>query len=558
MIEECFSLLSRPWIPVRRADGARVKIRPAEITSLLDSNPVLAPAWGRPDFDAATREFLIGLLAVACARQASEDDWDAWFDAPPTSAALEPLFAGVEHAFQLDGEGPRFGQVPDLGNIHDEEPVPISDLWLDSQSAYFNKGRGEIILSRAGAAITLFTMQTYAPEGGRGHYTSVRGGGPLTTLIIPGGNHNTLWHTLWLNVSSTDRPASLGNRLARIFPWLDPPEEGKGQYDPDRGDALQAFWGLPRRIVLDFEPNRDKRSCVLTGDVDEIIVRTFRRRPNGIQYEGKLIHPLSPMRRTKPTELFRAFRTPPGGVGYRHWVGLVAPSEANDATSMAKPAVSTVIAQHRSSDLNLRIRLRSSGYETKQNKALAFVESEFPVFLVKGHARAYEAVIRRFVRGATETVKTLRLAVRNALFVKKTQADKGFQKAVKEGGALDLAEDRFWDCTEADFLERIGSLAHAMQAPDANALKIANDTAEAWRDFLSRIALEIFDELVSFHDLDALNTHAARARIEARNDLRVALLGYGPLGANLFKALDLAAPETKAKKRAGKAREAAK
>ena len=75
MSKEYFSLLSHPWIPVLRADGSRAKIRPAGITALLDSNPILAPAWGRPDFDAATREFLIGLLAVACARQATEDEW---------------------------------------------------------------------------------------------------------------------------------------------------------------------------------------------------------------------------------------------------------------------------------------------------------------------------------------------------------------------------------------------------------------------------------------------------------------------------------------------------
>ena len=73
-------------------------------------------------------------------------------------------------------------------------------------------------LSRAGAAIALFTLQTYAPAGGRGNRAGLRGGGPLTTLIAPDPPEDTLWHLLWANVP-TGAPVDPA-ALARVFPGL--------------------------------------------------------------------------------------------------------------------------------------------------------------------------------------------------------------------------------------------------------------------------------------------------------------------------------------------------
>jgi CRISPR type I-E-associated protein CasA/Cse1 len=84
-------------------------------------------------------------------------------------------------------------------------------------------------LSRTGAAIALHCLQTFAPAGGAGHRTSLRGGGPLTTLLAPGTDQNgrpvSLWRTVWLNVlpvegENEDPPPRLN--LARIFPWIAP------------------------------------------------------------------------------------------------------------------------------------------------------------------------------------------------------------------------------------------------------------------------------------------------------------------------------------------------
>ena len=104
-----FSLLSHRWIPVLRASGARETIRPNEITSRMADDPVDAIAWGRADLDAATREFLIGLLATAC-RIDARDRWREWFKIPPTPEELAAAFTPLVPAFLLDGPGPRFRQ----------------------------------------------------------------------------------------------------------------------------------------------------------------------------------------------------------------------------------------------------------------------------------------------------------------------------------------------------------------------------------------------------------------------------------------------------------------
>ncbi|WP_239500552.1 type I-E CRISPR-associated protein Cse1/CasA, partial [Streptococcus pneumoniae] len=65
-------------------------------------------------------------------------------------------------------------------------------------------------------------LQTYAPSGGAGHRTSLRGGGPLTTLLAParkGRAVATLWDRVWTNVPDADPDAGAADP-ARIFPWL--------------------------------------------------------------------------------------------------------------------------------------------------------------------------------------------------------------------------------------------------------------------------------------------------------------------------------------------------
>jgi CRISPR system Cascade subunit CasA len=168
-------------------------------------DPVVALDWPRPDFRLACTEFLIGLLATAC----PPEDHYAWresYRAPPDAATLQAAFSPLTHAFVLDGDGPRFMQ--DFADFR-AEPNDVGTLLIEAPGENTTKRntdlmvrRGRVgVLSRAAAAMALFTLQTYAPSGGAGNRVSLRGGGPLTTLALPprrlGDAETVLWHSLW-------------------------------------------------------------------------------------------------------------------------------------------------------------------------------------------------------------------------------------------------------------------------------------------------------------------------------------------------------------------------
>jgi CRISPR system Cascade subunit CasA len=196
-----FSLLSAKWIPIKRADGSRDPIAPHEITSDLDSNPIVSFAWPRPDFDLAAHEFLIGLLAVAFPPK-GQRDWLRYFHTPSTPEELPEAFQPYAAAFSLDGEGPRFLQ--DFSPL-EGEPSPVEALFIEAPGANTVKLNKDLlvkrerirVLSRASAAMALYTLQQFAPLGGAGHRTSLRGGGPLVTLVVPGAPENGRPLTLW-------------------------------------------------------------------------------------------------------------------------------------------------------------------------------------------------------------------------------------------------------------------------------------------------------------------------------------------------------------------------
>jgi CRISPR system Cascade subunit CasA len=186
--------------------------------------------WRRPDFDLAAHEFLIGPLAVAFPPK-GQRDWLRYFHIPPTLEELREVFQPYAAAFSLDGEGPRFLQ--DFSPL-EAEPSPVEALFIEAPGAHtvnlnrdlLVKSGGIRVSSRASAAMALYTSQQFAPSGGRGYRTSLRGGGPLVTLVMPGapesGRALALWQKLWLHVPQS-RPLDQA-RLALAFPWLAPPK----------------------------------------------------------------------------------------------------------------------------------------------------------------------------------------------------------------------------------------------------------------------------------------------------------------------------------------------
>lgn len=536
-----FSLLEDSWLPARRANGQVDRIRPMEITAGLGDNPVVAIEWPRPDFRLATLEFLIGLLATACPPR-NAGAWVDFWQEPPSPEDLTAAFAPFAAAFSLDGDGPRFMQ--DYENLPGEPDLPET-LLIEAPGAATRRNNATLLvkpdrvhrLSRAAAAMASFTLQTYAPAGGRGNLTSLRGGGPLTTLVLPGAERPgwpvPLWHILWANVPQGRVPQSAD--LPRIFPWLTP-TRGADRFPATtsaEAHPLQAFWGMPRRIRLDFAANPDALACDLTGEVDTQMVIGWRQRPNGVKYVA-WNHPLSPSYSDGKGE-WLPMHPQPGGIGYRHWLALTL---GDGASRKPAPCISTWF--ERASDVPPPVlegtRLLAAGYDMDNMKARAFIESEMPLPGNVVNATALARLARGLSMAAEEVARALRYAIREACYPKDTALD---------AAPLATPYEAFWAGTQDAFFARLGTAGATLEtaAPD-------------WHRRLRKIALTLFDQAAPL-DPAAVSFDPARI-VKARNNLFLTLSGYGAVGIKIFIALELPLPETaKAKAARGKAKEPA-
>ncbi len=435
----------------------------------------------------------------------------------------------------------------------DGEPTPVGQLLIETPGANAEKNntdlfikRGRIgVLGRSTAAATLFNLQAFAPAGGAGHRTSLRGGGPLTTLALSTENP-ALWHLLWLNVVPVYDPLDHGQpeeRVAETFPWLAPTrlsdKTGRATTLNDIHPA-QCFWGMPRRIRLDFEENVERLACDVTGEIEDVIVRTYRTRPWGVNYSS-VPHPLTPTYRVKETEPdWLPVHPQPGGIAYRHWLSFVAEGTTR------KAAVAILEAERRLeivSPLDRAAgRLRVFGYDMDNMKARGFVESEMPLLVAPEQMRVdLENLLRRLVDSAVETANILAGSVKTAL-------------EATGGESLNLLRESFFrDTEQAFFAAAKGGLAALETAKDGD--DPVPQLARAWLDGFGReggalksAAVDAFDRAVPVDSLIATGDFKAIEKaVAGRSLLLAALAGYGSSGAKLFRALQLAPPEAKGK-----------
>jgi CRISPR system Cascade subunit CasA len=541
---EPYSLVRRAWIPVALEDGQRAFVRPCDITSPRNGQPIIRVDTGRPDCDISLTELLIGLLAVALGPK-DRRQWAARYRKAPTSKEIEAALRPLERALVLDGKGPRFFQ--DLEQL-DGKPNGIEGLFIDApgdntkreNADHFIKRGRTAVLSRAGAAIALATLQTRAPMGGRGNRASLRGGAPLTTLVVPGTEDHsepTLWQRLWTNVP--DRFAANAEKLSEVFPWLLPTRisDDSGQATtPSDVHKAQAFFGMPRRIRLVFEGNSEAHACDLLGIVDEVVVTGYVTRPQGTNYTGwSRSHPLTPYYKQKPADtefLPQPLRS--SRVGYRQWLGLIV--ESPDDLSV--PASCLDAFRERAAELEqLAIGrhacLLVAGYSMDNMKPLDFAEALLPLIVTLDHStnEAIKALARNWVTGANLVADQLQSAVRRGLY-----GSNG--KPARDSTVLGGARFRFWAATEDEFYEHLREAANSIEAKAGDLsdhrdelFRVAGAT---WLNVLKHHALGIFDDAVPIESADSDRIGDI---VEGRKLLALALSGHGPVGKKLFQEL---------------------
>ncbi len=559
------NLLVDPWLPVRRLSGSKGHVRPADIASNFNVDPILALDFPRPDWNAAVTEFLIGLLAVVMPPEET-DDWAEFWGSPPSPDQLQHKLQPLTSAFNLDGDGPRAFQ--DLDPLAECDDKPITALLIDAPGENSEKKNTDLFVKRAGAvsislgdaAAALITMQTYAPAGGQGNRTSLRGGGPLTTLAMPrrviGARKNvtTLWDLVWSNVPDTTRMSKIpiapdDPARSLVFPWLAATrtsENDRSTACEDNAHVLQQFFGMPRRIRLNIE-----------GDS----VRTFKQKNFGVKYVG-FIHPLSPHRLDKKSGLL-PYHPQPGGATYRDWLTWVEKVPDNISQRAAcldawEKRLDVIRDRSGFGDVYDDAELWQShvfafGYDMDNMKARGWLEARIPFFDVPpwGDPAAwpqfFHQMARKLVAGTDEAANTLRYQIKIALAGKLNKEGHYRPGESLPKNAFSEIQERLWREMEGEFRKALVALRGTKDAHGDPQDAAPHPVRGVFLDALRRRTLAIFDEVSGTEDLIVKD---ARRIVAARTTL---LRAFGETG-KVRQALDLATEEAKQKKKAGKSK----
>jgi len=470
---ETFNLLTRQWIPVRRLDGRREVIGPWELTegesAAIDVDAV------RPDFRGALLEFLVGLVQTALPPE-NKKVWRGRLTDPPAPQTLQNAFKPLEPYFNLFGDRPRFMQDLTLAEKDVKDPNGAAALLIDSPGDNALRHNGDFFVKRGRveqlcpicAAAALFTLQAYAPAGGVGNRTSLRGGGPLTTLVLG----KTLWETVWSNVqplaSLSLRQAPDAQALAKyVFPWAAPTKvsEKKGsELRPEEVEpyqTLHALWGMPRRIVLLLETLDEPEVCHVCGEASATMVRRYLSKNYGNNYSDGWRHPLTPYRdqgQDKPT---LSIKGTSDGAGYNHWLGLVYGSGDEERTKVL-PATCVVGHRDRAKSMGREERLLAFGYNMDNMKAVQWCEGSFPLLDVPEEGMAtFRNETARMVLAADQVRRNIISALKEALF-----ADGG-RNAKADQTLFANVSKAFWGGTENAFYERVKRLVPMLDDEEA-------------------------------------------------------------------------------------------
>lgn len=505
-------LCTDPWLEFQLADGSRSRLPLAEL-GRADIVDVVMP---RPDFYGAAWQFLIGLLQTAYAPY-DDDEWLERFHSPPDSQELASQLEKVKHAFELFGDGPCFMQDFDL--LEDASEVDISGLLIDAPGGntlklntdHFKK-RGQVRrLSPAMAAMALFTLQINAPSGGQGHRTGLRGGGPLTTLVVSDDPAQSLFHKLWLNILPQEGGISLPAHYdAAVFPWLAPTRtsEKKGSeiYLHDDGiHPLQQYWGMPRRIRL---LAGDEGRCDLSAEEEKVTIASYRTKNYGMNYSGTWSHPLTPYRfdPKKPEQEHYSAKGQPGGIGYSQWHQFLFNNP--DHGSVPAAVVERLGVNQdllRELGLSHHLSVWVFGFDMDNMKARSWHEARMPFLAMD------KSLVPLFVQevvGHVEAAGNVRLALRRAC------KNAWFGEDGDARGDLSFIDEQFWTATESAFFDLVAALKTAIESGQQI---LPQEPFERWISSLRNAALQIFDGLVLSDDSPDKNL---RRKLKARRQLR--------------------------------------
>ena len=469
------NLVNDFWIPVVHKSGKRKRVAPWQIVEQED--PVLFLNTGRPDFDGALTQFLIGLLQTSMTPK-DHKEWEKWLDDPPLPNVLKQrLNEKYVSAFDVQGSNSSF--MEDFDELEDGSPCGISQIlidspgektWKENTDHFIKRGRVKGLCPSC-AVTALFTFQINAPQGGRGHLTSLRGGGPLTTLIILDERNtdlpNDLWRNIWINVLEAEEVIQdkdkEKSRPVDIFPWLGATRTGQKQKTtPMDAHSLQMYWGMPRRIRIDWK-NVESGQCDLCNELSHHLVKKYKTKTYGTNYKGSWQHPLTPYKRNEDGTIF-SLKAQPGGLTYQHWVDYMGNGQSTSASRVVKKYLESRKLSEE------QIRLYAFGFDMDKMKARCWYETKFPIFFNISDEESMKEIVL-LIETAEKCNSTLFECIKDAWTMSKNTK-----------GDISFLKKEFYHKTEKMFYDTVKIIA-----TEEN-----HDAFESWYNHLKKVALNIF------------------------------------------------------------------
>ncbi len=520
------TLLEQKFIPIYRRSGQRDWIAPTQLTE----PDIVALAANRADFNGALAQFLIGLVQSTAPIQ-DEEQWQDFFESPPDAATLFQWFAPIADYFALDGDGVRFMQDRDMDES-DGVVCGIDALLIDAPGAssvdknvdHFVKRNTVRAMCPDCIPVALYTLQLNAPAGGAGHRTSLRGGGPLTTLVVESPT-GTLWRDLWMNV----QPLSVFVDQSRCgdarhteayfkFPWtsaISAIQKSGTETQPAQVHPLHVFWAMPRRIRLNFSKIHSG-ACDICGRASDRLISEYVTKPHGLNYKGPWEYPYSPYYQNK--EDWLPVHPQPGGFGYRHWLSWVFGRDDDKAGVRPAAIVQTHLADRYRKSLHAqKPALWVFGYDMDKAKPRCWYETRFPLYdltgLDRGTRRQLHHILEQRIQAAEQVVFYVRQSIRHALF--------GEGEA---RGDLGYVDQMFWEASSPHFFDQLQALLERAKTTglDPHDAELSAKLGQDWRGALVKTSLDIFDQLI---ETVPISQQEPRRVKEAREQLTKSLYG---------------------------------
>jgi CRISPR system Cascade subunit CasA len=423
------NLITDSWLPVQLDNGTTSFIAPYEIANseVVDIN------INRADFKGALYQFLIALLQLSIA---PEDD-DELFELLETPLAVEKMqqeFLKFKDHFNLLADISKPAFMQDL-TLNEGEPNSIASLLIEypgdnaikNNTDHFIKRNDEIGFCYNCTASALFCLQINAPSGGSGHRTGLRGGGPLTTLLMP--KNIGLWQKLVINLSTQEDFAIDNKNMAEILPWLSSIENfnksKSGTYATDNGvNKLQAFWSMPRRIRL--QPPKKSGYCSICGAQDVDLITHYTTKNYGINYVGEWQHPLSPhYKKTEKSkiEISIPIKGKTGGIGIKDWLSLNFDLNGTDEKATAAKVVANYhnLANEFSEEIDENIgqpSLWCFGYDMDNMKVRGYYDQQTPVVHIQDEVqrKLFISKVKSLLETINKVADALKIQLKQALF----------------------------------------------------------------------------------------------------------------------------------------------